>query len=125
MNDTQAPLQGVEWREATITLAGSKEVMPGKQLGETGLGYWSGKDDEGMSFHVPSHIPSGFRMALEPFFSEKVCQRYIQSIAPLIHWNQPFEMLVLQPYYPPSEVGILYRRFHLEDAAATAGDGRW
>ena len=132
MNDTaQAPLQGAEWQDCTVTVAGPEvSTYPGKKLGETGLGYWiAGPEDENdtePTFYAPTHILSGYRLSLAgPFYSEEHCQQFIKELASLTDWNCPREELNAKLVPLSQQYLEIYRKHIFEDAGATAGGGAW
>jgi hypothetical protein len=122
-NTTPAPLQGAQFEDTTITLAGVNTTYAGKKLGDTGLGYWI--SDGKPAFYAPTHILSGYKVSAEIFYSEEVCQHYIEELAKLMNWNRPLEMLVKDSAYQPEQINALAKKFWIEDAAETAGGGRW
>jgi hypothetical protein len=123
-NDTQAPLQGAEFRDTQIYVPFFDAFHPGKELVGPGLGYCiasQGKE----AFFVPTHIQSGYAASAESFYSEEMCQKYLQELAPLMNWNQPLEALVKDSAYQPKKFQELAKKYWIEDAGATAGGGQW
>jgi hypothetical protein len=123
-NTTQTPPAGVEFRDIQIYVPLFETFYPGKELVRSGLGYCiasQGKE----AFFVPTHILSGYSASAEPFYSEEVCQKYLQELAKLMNWNQPLEVLVKDPAYQPKKFQELAKKFWIEDASQTAGGGQW
>lgn len=112
-----------EWRDATITIAGSGASYPGKELVGSGLGYWIGEDKP--TFYAPTHLLSGYKASGATFYSEKVCQQFIVELAELMNWNRPINALVADPAYQPEQLNELAKKYWIEDAGVTAGGGRW
>lgn len=100
---------------------------PGKILPDTGLGYWIGQDEDEPPFYKPTHIPTGSALLPEPFFSEEIAQQFIERIAPLYDWNKmPEEMRTDGAFLTAVvEAERIYKELRFEDAAETAGGGRW
>jgi hypothetical protein len=114
-----------EWRDTTITLAGAGASHPGKELVGSGLGYWIGKDKGEPTFYAPTHLASGYKASAATFYSEDTCKQFIIELTPLMNWNQPLSTLAKDPAYQPEKFNALAKKFWIEDAAATAGGGKW
>jgi hypothetical protein len=115
-----------EWREATITLAGSGASRPGKELANSGLGYWICEADaHSPAMYSPTHILSGYAASAATFYSEAICQQFLVELSKLMNWNQPLETLVQDANYKTEQFNALAKKFWIEDAGATAGGGRW
>lgn len=123
-NNAQAPLQGAqEWRETHIYVPLFDKLYPGKELVGSGLGYViASKGKE--AFFVPTHIASGYSAGAS-FYSEEMCQRYLQELVPLMDWNQPLEALAKDAAYQPEKFNALAKKYWIEDAGQTAGGERW
>lgn len=124
MNTVESKPQA-EWRETTIAPAGVETTYPGKELVGSGLAYWIGKERGMPTFYVPTHMLSGYAASSATFYSEEMCQQFIVELEPLMNWNQPLSTLAKDPAYRPDTFNALAKKFWIEDAAATAGGGRW
>lgn len=118
---TQAPLQG--WQDAQIYVPLFETFHPGKELAGTGLGYVIASQGDKALF-VPTHMISGYSAGMS-FYSEEMCQKYLQELAPLMNWNQPISSLAKDPAYQPGTFNALAKKYWIDDAGATAGGGRW
>lgn len=125
MNETQAPLQGAQWEDTQIYVPFFDRSYLGRELVGSGLGYVIASQNKETTFFVPTHILSGYAASAESFYSEEMCQKYLQELAPLMNWNQPLEALAKDPAYQPKKFQELAKKFWIEDAGATAGGGRW